>query len=156
MILIHVKVTKDRWSSPLYFDNEKIIIHVKVTKDGWSSPLFLDNEKQKYMTHLVIINYLLIYSRPKYFWCPQNKRRFFVSYKNVKFSNLATFPFCSPFSYCSPNFAIAKDVTFCLTFCISFIDWFMASILYYFPYSYLPSNYCNSHSCCSFRLLNEK
>ena len=31
---------------------------------------------------------------------------------------------------------------------MSFVDWFMASFLYCFPYSY-----CDSNSCCSFTLL---
>ena len=33
------------------------------------------------------------------------------------------------------------------------IDWFMASFLYCFPYSYRSSNYCDSNSCRSFTLL---
>jgi len=36
---------------------------------------------------------------------------------------------------------------------MSFVDWFMASFLYCFPYSYRSSNYCDSNSCCSFTLL---
>ena len=40
-----------------------------------------------------------------------------------------------------------------LQFCISFVDWFMASFLYCFPYSYRSSNYCNSNSCRSFTFL---
>ena len=36
---------------------------------------------------------------------------------------------------------------------MSFVDWFMASFLYCFPYSYRPSNYCDSNSCRSFTLL---
>jgi hypothetical protein len=34
-----------------------------------------------------------------------------------------------------------------------FVDWFMASFLYCFPYSYCSSNYWNSNSCRSFTLL---
>ena len=40
-----------------------------------------------------------------------------------------------------------------LQFCMSFVDWFMASFLYCFPYSYRSSNYCDSNSCRSFTLL---
>ena len=36
---------------------------------------------------------------------------------------------------------------------MSFVDWFMASFLYCFPYSYRSSNYCDSNSCRSFTLL---
>ena len=36
---------------------------------------------------------------------------------------------------------------------MSFVDWFMASFLYCFPYSYCSSNYCDSNSCRSFTLL---
>ena len=36
---------------------------------------------------------------------------------------------------------------------MSFVDWFMASFLYCFPYSYRSSNYCDSNSCCSIKLL---
>ena len=62
-----------------------------------------------------------------------------------------TFLYCSPFSYRSSNFAIAKVVTLNL-FASSFVDWFMASFLYCFPYSYYSSNYCDSNSCRSFML----
>ena len=41
----------------------------------------------------------------------------------------------------------------CFNFCMSFVDWFMASFLYCFPYSYHSSNYCDSNSCRSFMLL---
>ena len=34
-----------------------------------------------------------------------------------------------------------------------FVDWFMASFLFCFPYSYRSSNYCDSNSCRSFMLL---
>ena len=34
-----------------------------------------------------------------------------------------------------------------------FVDWFMASFLYCFPYSYRFSNYCDSNSCRSFTFL---
>ena len=34
-----------------------------------------------------------------------------------------------------------------------FVDWFMASFLYCFLYSYRTSNYCESNSCRSFTLL---
>ena len=37
-----------------------------------------------------------------------------------------------------------------LKFCVSFVDWFMASFLYCFPYSYRSSNYCDSNSCRSY------
>ena len=40
-----------------------------------------------------------------------------------------------------------------LKFLYEFVDWFMASILYCFPYSYRSSNYCDSNSCCYFTLL---
>ena len=36
---------------------------------------------------------------------------------------------------------------------MSFVDWFMASFLYYFPYSYRSSNYCEINYCRSFTLL---
>ena len=36
---------------------------------------------------------------------------------------------------------------------MSFVDWFMDSFLYCFPYSYRHSNYCESNSCRSFTLL---
>ena len=36
---------------------------------------------------------------------------------------------------------------------MSFVDWFMASFLYCFPYSYRNSNYCDSNRCSSFTLL---
>ena len=36
---------------------------------------------------------------------------------------------------------------------MSFVDWFMASFLYCFPYSYCSSNYCDSNSCRFFTLL---
>ena len=36
---------------------------------------------------------------------------------------------------------------------MSFVDWFMASFLYCFPYCYHSSNYCDSNSCRSFTLL---
>ena len=39
---------------------------------------------------------------------------------------------------------------------MSFVDWFMASFLYCFPYSYCFSNYCDSNSCRSFTLLKAK
>jgi hypothetical protein len=58
-----------------------------------------------------------------------------------------TFLYCSPFGYRSSTFAISKVVAlnlFCLNFCMSFVDWFMASFLYCFPYSYRSSNYCGS------------
>ena len=42
---------------------------------------------------------------------------------------------------------------FCFNFCISFVDLFMASFLYCFPYSYRSSNYCDSNICRSFTLL---
>ena len=36
---------------------------------------------------------------------------------------------------------------------MGFVDWFMASFLYCFPYSYRSSNYCDSNGCRSFALL---
>ena len=48
-----------------------------------------------------------------------------------------TFLYCSQFSYRSSNFAIAKvGALNLLNFCMSFVDWFLASFLYCFPYSY--------------------
>ena len=44
----------------------------------------------------------------------------FVNCQKWKF-----FQYCSPFGYCSSNFAIAKVVAL-----INFVDWFMASFLY--------------------------
>ena len=55
------------------------------------------------------------------------------------------------FQYCDSNiglFSIAPHLVI-----ISFLDWFMASFLYFFPYSYRSSNNCNSNSCRSFTLL---
>ena len=46
-----------------------------------------------------------------------------------------------------------RSLSLCFNFCISFVDWSMASFLYCFPYSYRSSNYCNSNSCRSFTLL---
>ena len=46
-----------------------------------------------------------------------------------------------------------RSLSLCFNFCISFVDWFMASFLYCFTYSYLSSNYCDSNSCRSFTLL---
>ena len=73
----------------------------------------------------------------------------------VTLSQYWTFLYCSPFSYTSPNFAIAKVVTLNLfaSIFMSFVDWLMASFLYCFPYSYRSSNYCDSNSCRSFTLL---
>ena len=34
---------------------------------------------------------------------------------------------------------------------MSFVDWFMASFLYCFPYSYRSSIYCDSNRCRSFK-----
>jgi hypothetical protein len=64
-----------------------------------------------------------------------------------------TFLYCSPCSYRSSNFAIAKVVALCFNFCMIFVDWFMASFLYCFRNSYRSSNYCESTSCRSFTLL---
>ena len=65
-----------------------------------------------------------------------------------------TFLYCSPFSYCSSNFAIAKVIALNLALyfnsCISFVDWVMA---FCFQYSYCSSNYCDSNSWRSFTLL---
>ena len=56
---------------------------------------------------------------------------------------MAIFPifYCSPFSYYSPNFAIAKVIALNL-FASIFVYWFMASFLYCLPYSYRSFNYC--------------
>ena len=52
----------------------------------------------------------------------------------------------------APHLVIALPTL--LQFFMSFVDWFMASFLYCFPYSYRSSNYCdNSNSCRSFTLL---
>ena len=37
-----------------------------------------------------------------------------------------------------------------------FVDWFIASFLYCFQYSYRSSNYCDSNSCRSFTLLKHQ
>ena len=67
---------------------------------------------------------------------------------------ILNFFYCSPFSYRSSNFALAKVVALnLLNFCMSFVDWFMASSLFCFPYSYRSSNYCNSNGSRSFTLL---
>ena len=36
---------------------------------------------------------------------------------------------------------------------MGFVDWFMTSFLYCFPYSYCSSNYCDSNNCRFFTLL---
>ena len=58
----------------------------------------------------------------------------------IKIRNNIFYPFlyCSPFSYRSSNYAIAKVVTHNLfaSILMSFVDWLMASFLYRFPYSY--------------------
>ena len=73
-----------------------------------------------------------------------------LPFKNGNFPILRqqywTFLYCSPFSYGSSN-------SLCFNFCMSFVDWFMASFLYCFPYSYRSSNYYDSNSCRSFTLL---
>ena len=40
-----------------------------------------------------------------------------------------------------------------LPFCISFVDWFMVSLMYCFLYSFRSPNYCDSNSYRSFTLL---
>ena len=66
-----------------------------------------------------------------------------------------SFLYCSPFSYRSSNFAIAKLSLLIplLQFLYKFCRLFMASFLYCFPYSYRSSNYCDSNSFRSFKLL---
>ena len=72
-------------------------------------------------------------------------------------SNIAiaiwTFLLCSPFSYRSSNFAIAKLSLLIplLQFLYKFCRLAHGFFLYCFPYSYRSSNYCNS--CRSFTLL---
>ena len=73
----------------------------------------------------------------------------YIAIAILDFSQLLT-----AFSYRSSHFAIEKVVFICLNFCISFVDWFMATFLYCFPYSYRSPNYCDSNSCRSFTLLN--
>ena len=74
-------------------------------------------------------------------------------------SNIAiailNFSLLLPLCYRSFNFAIAKLSLLIplLHFFIRFLDWFMASFLYCFPYSYRSSSYCDSNSCRSFTLL---
>ena len=88
---------------------------------------------------------------------PSKCEIFFYPLKMVIFPILRqqywTFLYCSPVSYRSSNFAIAKVVALCFNFCMSFIDWFIASLLYCFPYNYRSSNYCDSNSCRSYTLL---
>ena len=57
-------------------------------------------------------------------------------------------------SKCGIIFSIAKVVALNVFASIFvFVDWFIASFLYCFPYSYRSSNYCSSNSCRSFTLL---
>ena len=70
------------------------------------------------------------------------------SIKMVLFLLLQTksvFQLCNCKSWCSS--------LLCLNLCMSFVDWFMASFLSCFPYSYRSSNHCDSNSCHSFMLL---
>ena len=63
--------------------------------------------------------------------------------------------YCSPFSYRSSNFAIAKVVALLLQFLYEFcrlVHGFF-SVLHCIPYSYRSSNYCDSNSWSSFTLL---
>ena len=64
-----------------------------------------------------------------------------------------TFLFCSLFSYRSSNFAIAKLSLLIPLLHFLYKYWFMASFLYWFPYSYRSSNYCDSNSCRYFTFL---
>ena len=48
---------------------------------------------------------------------------------------------------------VLVSLPLCFIFRISFVDWLMASFLYCSPYSYRSSNYRDSDSCRSFRLL---
>ena len=57
----------------------------------------------------------------------------------------------SLFQFCDSKVVALNP--FASIFCISFVDWFMTSFLYCFPYSYCSSNYCDSNSCRSFTLL---
>ena len=76
--------------------------------------------------------------------------------KNIATINMRN-KFCYPlkisflFLYCSPcdSKSCRSDL---FNFCISFVDWFIASFLYCFSYSYRSSNYCDSNSCRSFTL----
>ena len=65
-------------------------------------------------------------------------------------SNIGFFSIAPPLVI-SSNFAIAK-LSLLIHFLYKFCDWFLASFLYCFPYSYRSSNYCNSNSCRSFNL----
>ena len=53
------------------------------------------------------------------------------------------------FLYCSSNFCLLVHGYMVYRH----VDWFMASFLNCFPYSYHSSNYCDSNSCHSFTLL---
>ena len=66
-------------------------------------------------------------------------QRFLVHYQTLYFSNIAI--------------ALNRSLSLSFNFCISFVEWFMASFVYCFPYSYRSSNYCDSNSCRSFTLL---
>ena len=78
-----------------------------------------------------------------FFWC------------TIKVLFFLTSLYCSHFTYCSFNFAIAKECglnLFVSFFCIGFVHSFMASFLYCSQYSYRSSNY---HDICrTFSLLN--
>ena len=56
-------------------------------------------------------------------------------------------------NFCYPLKMAILDFSLLLYFCMSFVDGFMASFLYCFPYSYRSSNYCDSNSCRFFTLL---
>ena len=70
-------------------------------------------------------------------------------------SYIGIFLYCSPFSYRSSNFAIAKLSLLISLLQIIYEFWRLVHVffLYCFPYSYRSSNYCDSNSCCSFTLL---
>ena len=90
------------------------------------------------------------YIRRIYYWYPQKREIFFGTLSKWLFfpilrKQYLTFLYCSPFSYCSSNFAS------CFVFVLQIVSWLF--FLYCFPNSYRTSNYCGSNSCRSIILL---
>ena len=90
----------------------------------------------------------------------QNAKIFLLSFKNGNFSNIAIaildFSLLLPiqlllFQLCNSKSCCSQSL--CLNFCMNFVNWFMASFLFCFPYRYCSYNYCDSNSYCSFTLL---
>ena len=111
-------------------------------------------------------------TEPKSFFCEIQK-----NLRSLKNCNLYLGQFAFQFNdifnndrlqYCDSNiglFSIAphlvnaprtlrqQKLSLLISLLLSFVDWFMTSFLYCFPYSYRSSNFCDSNSCRSFTLL---